>query len=83
MPVWLANCCFAHDSLEFSVLLRFCDAQPAHSSHPPLYVDRCLIGADRDCGIRAIVGPKNEADDVEVATVNACESVMRVHRVDV
>jgi eukaryotic-like serine/threonine-protein kinase len=22
--VWLANCCFAHDSLGFPVLLRFC-----------------------------------------------------------
>jgi hypothetical protein len=24
--LWLANCCLAHDSLGFPVLLRFCDA---------------------------------------------------------
>jgi hypothetical protein len=30
----LANCHFAHDSLAFAVLLRFCDAQSGRSFHP-------------------------------------------------
>lgn len=37
-------------------------------------MDRRLTGADRDFGIQAIVGPngpKDEVDDVEVATVTA------------
>ena len=29
--VWLANCCFAHISLGFPFLLRFCDEQSGHS----------------------------------------------------
>jgi hypothetical protein len=32
--VWLANCYFAHDSLEFPVLLRFCDARSGRPVHP-------------------------------------------------
>jgi|SRR2546429_169396 len=32
--VWLANCCFAHISLGFPFLLRFCDEQPGHSFYP-------------------------------------------------
>ncbi len=32
--LWLANCCFAHDSLGFPVLLRFCDAQSGRSFYP-------------------------------------------------
>jgi len=34
LDVWLANCCFAHISLGFPFLLRFCDEQPGHSSYP-------------------------------------------------
>jgi hypothetical protein len=44
------------------------------SSRLYIDMDRCLTGADRDCGIQAIVGPngpKDEVDDVEVAIVNA------------
>jgi hypothetical protein len=36
--------------------------------------NRCLTGTGRNCGIRAIVGlngPKNDADAVELVTVNA------------
>src|SRR6266513_4983539 len=32
--LWLANCCFAHISLGFPFLLRFCDEQPGHSFYP-------------------------------------------------
>ena len=32
--VWLANCCFAHISLGFPFLLRFCDEQSGHSVYP-------------------------------------------------
>src|SRR5207245_9700782 len=32
--MWLANCCFAHISLGFPFLLRFCDEQPGHSFYP-------------------------------------------------
>jgi hypothetical protein len=32
--VWLANCYFAHNSLEFPVLLRFCDARSGRPVHP-------------------------------------------------
>ena len=42
-----------------------------------MYTNRCLTGAGRNCGIRAIVGPhgpKNQVDDVQVVTVNAGEN---------
>src|SRR5207237_4950057 len=32
--LWLANCCFAHISLGFPFLLRFCDEQSGHSFYP-------------------------------------------------
>src|SRR5947208_607329 len=32
--LWLANCCFAHISLGFPFLLRFCDEQSRHSFCP-------------------------------------------------
>ena len=32
--LWLANCCFAHISLGFPFLLRFCDEQSGHSLYP-------------------------------------------------
>ena len=32
--LWLANCYFAHNSLEFPVLLRFCDARSGRPVHP-------------------------------------------------
>src|SRR4029077_13990160 len=36
--LWLANCCFAHISLGFPFLLRFCDEQSGHSVYPfPCY----------------------------------------------
>src|SRR5260370_28376242 len=36
--LWLANCCFAHISLGFPFLLRFCDVQSGYSFYPfPCY----------------------------------------------
>ena len=36
--LWLANCCFAHISLGFPFLLRFCDEQSGYSFYPfPCY----------------------------------------------
>ena len=70
----LANCYFVNDPEDSP---RFCDEQPGHSFHQPLYIDRCLTGAGRNGGIRAIVGPhgpKNQVDDVQVVTVNAEEN---------
>jgi isoquinoline 1-oxidoreductase alpha subunit len=32
--LWLANCYFAHNSLEFPVLLGFCDARSGRPFHP-------------------------------------------------
>jgi uncharacterized protein (TIGR03435 family) len=34
LHLWLANCYFAHNSLEFPVLLRFCDARSGRPVHP-------------------------------------------------
>ena len=42
--------------------------------HLYIVIDRYLTGTDRNCGIRAIVGlngPKNDADAVELVTVDA------------
>jgi len=64
----LANCYFTHDSSVFPVLRRFRDAQSSRSSRPPLYIYGCRTGGRRS---GAIVGPKNEVDDVKVVTVNA------------
>jgi hypothetical protein len=35
--LWLANCCLAHDSLGFPVLLRFCDASFGRSFNPLIW----------------------------------------------
>ena len=34
LGLWLANCYFAHNSLEFRVLLGFCDARSGRPFHP-------------------------------------------------
>ena len=34
LDLWLANCYFAHNSLEFPVLLRFSDARSGRPVHP-------------------------------------------------
>src|SRR6267378_2045403 len=68
----LANCYFAYDSSGFPVLLPFCEVQSSRLS--TFIIDRCLTGTGRNCGIRAIVGlngPKNDADVIELVTVNA------------
>jgi hypothetical protein len=53
--VWLANCCFAHISLGFPFLLRFCDEQSGHSFYPfPCYpgpLARSWRRPFRSCGV--------------------------------
>src|SRR6516225_5336938 len=50
--LWLANCCFAHISLGFPFLLRFCDEQSGHSLYPFHGYPARLLGPG---GVRSLV----------------------------
>jgi len=64
----LANCCFAHNSLGFPVLLRFCDARSGRSFHPlhryPGSLARTWRRSFHRCGVASPQAPTPDPESL-------------------
>ena len=77
--LWLANCYFAyfaHSSLEFPILVRFCDVQPGRSFDPfhryPGPLARTWRGPVRSCGVAS---PQTPTPDREPLPATIAQSL--------
>ena len=65
----LANCCFAHNSLGFPVLLRFCDARSGRSFHPlhryPGSLARTWRRSFHRCGVASPQAPTPDPESLQ------------------